>query len=127
VVSTMKLSVMLVSLSALGCATHPVTPRSGPPSSPPPPLLACSPPSWEGPVTFTISCQNAIPPKSAEGTVPTPALVNASYATLLAESAYFCIDRAELDAAAHVPWRHSLHHPLANGMSKATTLRKVMA
>jgi hypothetical protein len=50
---------------------------------------------------FTITCENAIPPKGAEGTVPTPALVNASYATLLAESDYFYIQSAALDAAAY--------------------------
>lgn len=98
----MKLLALLVSVSSFGCAAHPVQPVTGPPVPPPPPPILCSPPSWEGPSTFAIRCENAIPPKGAEGTVPTPALVNASYATLLAESDYFYITRAELDPVAHV-------------------------
>lgn len=35
-----------------------------------PPPVSCGSPFWEGPSTFSITCQNARPATSAESTVP---------------------------------------------------------
>ena len=96
----MKWVMLAIGVLWIGCASRHLSQR--PPAPPPRPPMACSSPFWDGPTTFIITCENAVPPKGAEETVPTLALTNAAKATLLCESDYFYIDDTRLDTAAHL-------------------------